>query len=308
MKQILLDCDPGHDDMAAIILACAAPEIELLGITTSAGNQTAEKTFSNARKVLALIGREDVRVYRGCLTPLVKPLTTAPQIHGKSGLDGAELPGPSVPEEKEHAVDFLYRTIAAHPGLAVVITGPMTNIAMLLKKEPEIAGKIGRFVVMGGTHAMSNITPAAEFNIYVDPEAAQIVFHSGVPVTLVTLDVSNRALFTEEDLDRLGTEGGRVSKTVAGLIRFFLQANNRRYQLGGAPLHDPMTIAWLLRPEVLTTKEVAVNVETKGEFTRGRTVFDFYGITGQKPNIEVSVDFDLSLFKKMIFDAVRYFD
>jgi len=308
MQQILLDCDPGHDDMAAIILACAAPEIELLGITTSAGNQTAEKTFSNARKVLALIGREDVPVYRGCRTPLVKPLTTAPQIHGKSGLDGAELPGPSVPEEKEHAVDFLYRAIDGHPGLTVVITGPMTNIAMLLKKEPEIAGKIGRFVVMGGTHAMSNITPAAEFNIYVDPEAAQIVFHSGVPVTLVTLDVTNRALFTEEDLDRLGTEGGRVSKTVADLIRFFLQANNRRYRLGGAPLHDPMTIAWLLRPEVLTTKEVAVNVETKGEFTRGRTVFDFYGITGEKPNVDVSVDFDLPLFKKMIFNAVRYFD
>jgi pyrimidine-specific ribonucleoside hydrolase len=308
MHKLILDCDPGHDDMAAIILACASPEIELFGITTSAGNQTAEKTFANARKVLALIGREDVSVYRGCATPLVKPLTTAPQIHGKSGLDGAELPEPSVPEEKEHAVDFLYRTIEAHPGLTVVITGPMTNIAMLLKKEPEVAGKVGRFVVMGGTHAMSNVTPAAEFNIYVDPEAARIVFHSGVPVTLVTLDVTNRALFTEEDLDRMGSEGGRVSKTVADLIRFFLQANNRRYRLGGAPLHDPMTIAWLLHPEVLETKRVAVNVETKGEYTRGRTVFDFYGITGEEPNVDVSVDFDLPLFKKMMFDAVRYFD
>ena len=308
MKQILLDCDPGHDDMAAILLACASPEIELLGITTSAGNQTVEKTFENARKVLALIGREDVPVYKGCSMPMVKPLTTAPQIHGKSGLDGAELPEARVPPEQEHALDYLFRTIDAFPGITLVVTGPMTNIAMMLKKAPEIAGRIGRFVVMGGTHAMSNVTPAAEFNMYVDPEAAQIVFHSGVPLTLVTLDVTNRALFTEEDLHRLESTGGKVAKKVAGLIRFFLQANNRRYQLGGAPLHDPMTIAWLLHPELLETKRVAVNVETRGEFTRGRTVFDFYGITGENPNADVSVDFDLPLFKKLIFDAVRSFD
>lgn len=290
-------------------MACAYKEIELLGITTVGGNQTADLTFENARKVLAMIGREDVPVYKGCVSPLVKPLTTAPAIHGKSGLDGAELPAPKVPAETEHAVDFLYRTLAdADKPLTVAATGPLTNIAMLLNKNPEISEKIERFVVMGGTHAMSNVTPAAEFNIYVDPEAAQLVFHAGVALTLVTLDVTNRALFTDDDLAELKSSGGEVSAVVADLIGFFKEANNRRFQLGGAPLHDPMTIAWLLHPEVLTTEPVAVNVETRGEFTRGRTVFDFYGITGETPNAEVSVDFDLPLFKKLVLDAIRSFD
>jgi len=240
---------------------------------------------------------------------LARPLVTAPKIHGKSGLDGAELPEPTVRKETEHAVDYLQRTLrASAEKLTLVVTGPMTNIAMLLKKDPGITGKIERFVIMGGTHAMSNVTPAAEFNIFVDPEAAQIVFHAGVPVTLVTLDVTNRALFTAEDLDRLKEDGGRVSRTVADLIRFFMQANNRRFRLGGAPLHDPMTVAWLINPGVLETKPVAVNVETRGEFTRGRTVFDFHGITGEEANVDLSVEFDLQLFKKMIFEAVRSFD
>lgn len=308
-RQILLDCDPGHDDMVAILLGCSSESLEIKGITTVAGNQTVDKTFDNARKVLALIEREDIPVYRGCETPLVKPLTVAPQIHGKSGLDGAELPEPKEAPEQMHAVDFLYSELYNSPDpITVAATGPLTNIAVLLKKAPDIGKKIEQFVVMGGTHAMSNVTPAAEFNMYVDPEAAQIVFHSGVPVTLVTLDVTNRALFTEADLSIMAETGGKVSKTVADLIRFFLEANNRRFQLGGAPLHDPMTIARLIRPEVIETKKVAVNVESRGKFTRGRTVFDFYGITGEEPNVDVSVDFDIEIYKRMIFESVRSFD
>lgn len=309
MTRILLDCDPGHDDMAAVLLAVGSREIDLQGITTVAGNQTAEKTFLNARKTLALLDREDVPVYPGAERPLVRPLVTAPGIHGKSGLDGAELPEPKGKPNSEHAVDFLERTLlAGDGGITLVATGPLTNVALLLLKAPHVRERIDRLVIMGGGSAASNVTPAAEFNIYVDPEAARTVFASGIPITLVTLDITNTALFTDADIRRLEESSGRVSPKVGGLLRFFYTMNKNRFGLAGAPLHDPLTIAYVIRPEVIETRPVFVDVETQGELTRGRTVIDFFGVTGTPANVEVSTALDLDLYKRLLFEAISRFD
>jgi inosine-uridine nucleoside N-ribohydrolase len=309
MKPILLDCDPGHDDMAAILLAAGSEEIDLLGITTVAGNQTADKTFLNARKTLALLGREDIPVYAGAERPLVRDLVTAPGIHGKSGLDGAELPPPREKPTTEHAVDFLERTLlAGDGGMTLVATGPLTNVALLLLKAPRVQEKIEGLVIMGGGSAASNVTPAAEFNIYVDPEAARTVFSSGLPITLVTVDITNTALFTDSDIRSLEESPGRVSPKVGGLLRFFYTMNNSRFGLEGAPLHDPLTVAHVIRPEVIVTRPVFVDVETQGELTRGRTVIDFFGVTGKPANARVSTGLDLDLYKHLLFEAIRRFD
>ena len=313
MRRILLDCDPGHDDMVAILLALGSPELDLLGITTVAGNQTADKTFLNARKTLALIGREDVPVYPGAGRPLVRPLVTAPGIHGKSGLDGAELPEPGKEPCSEHAVDFLERTLlgggdgGGKGGITLVATGPLTNVALLLLKAPGAAEKIERLVIMGGGSSASNVTPAAEFNIYVDPEAARTVFASGLSITLVTLDITNTALFTDPDIRKLEESPGTVSPKVGGLLRFFYTMNRNRFGLEGAPLHDPLTVAHVIRPGVIETRPVYIDVETQGELTRGRTVIDFHGVTGIPANAEVSVGLDLDLYKRLVFDAISRF-
>jgi inosine-uridine nucleoside N-ribohydrolase len=308
--KILIDCDPGHDDMMAIMLACAHPEeLELLGVTTVAGNQTGEKTWLNARKTLTLIGRTDVPAARGADRPLLRQPTVAPEIHGVSGLDGANLPEPATEGLPVHAVDFILDALHASPDpVTLVPTGPLTNIALALLKDPAVASDIERIVLMGGAVFDSNVTPAAEFNIYVDPEAAKIVFGCGRPITMVGLDVTNKALLTFDEIAEMGRWGGKVSGLVAPLLQFFAGANREFFGFDGAPLHDALAVAHLLRPGIIRTKFLNVEIETTGELTRGRTVADLYGVTGRRPNAEVALEVDREAFRELMFDAVRTLD
>jgi len=309
MKRILIDCDPGHDDMMAIMLASSSDDLELLGITTVAGNQTGEKTYQNALKTLTLIGRTDVPVARGADKPLFRDLTVAPEIHGVSGLDGADLPEPRVQGVEQHAVDFLVQTVMeSGTPLILVPTGPLTNVALAMLKDPRITTKLERIVLMGGAVFDSNITPAAEFNIYVDPEAAKVVFGSGVPITMVGLDVTNKALFGFDDIEELSRLNGKVSRVVAPLLKFFAQANKDIFGFDGAPLHDALAIAHLIKPEVIKTRNMNVEIETEGDLTRGRTVADVYGVTGRSANTAVAMEVDNSLFKEMLFQAIKVLD
>lgn len=309
MKRILIDCDPGHDDMMAIMLACASAELELAGVTTVAGNQTGEKTYRNALRTLTLIGRTDIPVARGADKPLLRAPIVAPEIHGVSGLDGADLPEPSFKGVAETAASFIVRTLMGSRDLLTLVpTGPLTNVALALLEEPKLAGKLERIVLMGGAVADSNISPAAEFNIYVDPEAAKIVFASGIPLVMVGLDVTNKALLSFDDIDEMASWKGRVSRVVAPLLRFFAQANRDIFGFAGAPLHDALAVAHVLRPEVIRTRRMNVEIETTGEHTRGRTVADVYGISGRAPNAEVALEVNLPLFKEMLFTAIRTLD
>ncbi len=309
MKKVLMDCDPGHDDMVAIMLAAASDEIDLLGITTVAGNQIGEKTFRNALRILTLINRKDISVARGFDGPLVRKLVVAPEIHGVSGLDGADLPEPAVKPLKVHAVDFIIETLRkSSGGIYLVPTGPLTNVAVALLKAPDIKEKIERIVLMGGAVFDSNTTPAAEFNIYVDPEAAKIVFESGVPITMVGLDVTDKAIFNFDDIEKLRRFNGKVSRVVAPLLKFFGNANKEIYGFNGAPLHDALAVSVLINPDVVKTRFLHVDVETKGEFTRGETVADVYGITGKAPNADVALELNLPLFKEIVFSHVKKLD
>ena len=308
MKKIILDCDPGHDDAIAIMLACASSELEVLGITTVAGNQTGEKTFINALKILTLIGK-NLPVARGFDKPLFQELVTAPEIHGETGLDGADLPAPSIKACDVHAVNFIIETLlSADEPVYLIPTGPLTNIAGALLLSPGIKEKIKKIVLMGGGALESNITPAAEFNIYVDPEAAKIVFESGVPITMVGLDATNKALFSLEDIEALSRMGGKVSTIAARLLTFYARQLEKFSGVRGAHLHDPLAVAAVIGPAVVDTKFLHVDIETRGEFTRGATVVDLYGVTGKKPNAEVALGLDLPKFKKLVFDAIKRLD
>ena len=310
MKKIILDCDPGHDDMLAMILALSRSEdLKVLGITTVAGNQTGEKTYTNALKVLNLIGRQDVPVSRGFDRPLVREQVIAPQIHGVSGLDGAQLPEPKGLETKKHAVDFIIDTILGeNEKIYLVPTGPLTNVAVALLKEPKIKEKLEKIVLMGGAARDSNFTPAAEFNIYADPEAARIVFESGVPIVMVGLDVTNRALISYEDIDALEKLNGKVSRVIAPLLRFFANTNKEWFGINGAPVHDALAVSYLIDPRILSLKDCHVDIETKGEFTYGQTVADLYDVTKKSKNAQVALDLNLEKFKKLVIDAIRSFD
>ena len=308
MKKVLLDCDPGHDDALAIGLACASEQVELLGITTVAGNQTGDKTLLNALKVLSLLGRK-VPVARGFDKPLLRELVTAPEIHGVSGLDGADLPPPRFDPLPVHAVEFLIHTLRSSPDkIYLVPTGPLTNVAVALVLAPDVRDKIERIVLMGGGIRDVNVTPAAEFNIYVDPEAARIVFRSGVPLTMVGLDATHKALWTCEDVAALERLGGRVSRTFAQLLRFFVRANEEAFGFPGAPLHDPLAVAAVVDPTLIRTTPVYVDVETQGDLTRGATVADVYRVTGKPPNAEVALDLDLPRFKELVIASFRALD
>jgi inosine-uridine nucleoside N-ribohydrolase len=309
MTKIILDCDPGHDDMMAIMLASASDELEILGITTVAGNQTGAKTFENARRILTLIDRKDIPLARGADKPIIRELTIAPQIHGTSGLDGAKLPEPEAPYLKCHAIDFIIDTLKASADkITLVPTGPLTNIGLALIKAPEIKDKIREIVLMGGAVYDSNMTPGSEFNIFVDPEAAREVFLSGLPVTMVGLDVTNKSLMSFEQADEMTSWGGRISSVVGPLMRFFAQANLDYFGIKGAPIHDALTVATLINPDVVEFENYFVDIETQGELTRGQTVADVYGVTGKKPNCRVAMKVNNDLFMSIMMNAVRVLD
>ena len=307
--KVLIDCDPGHDDMVAIMLALASPEIELLEVSTVAGNQTGDKTYSNALRTLTLLGRRDIPVTKGAQRPLLRELTIAPMIHGVSGLDGADLPEPGFEGDSRHSVDFIIQTImGSREPITLVATGPLTNLALALLKEPGLTRAVSRIVLMGGAVHDSNISPAAEFNIFVDPEAAKIVFGCGAPIVMVGLDVTNKSKLSFADIDEMESWKGRVSRVVAPLLRFFANTNKEVFGIDGAPVHDALAVAHLVRPEVITTRRMNVEIETVGELTRGRTVADVYGISGRKPNADVALEVNQPLFKEMIFTAIRKLD
>jgi len=290
---IVIDCDPGHDDAIAILLALASPEVELRGIVTVAGNQTVDKTTRNALKVLELAGRADIPVVRGADAPLKRPLRTAPHVHGESGLDGPDLPEPSAQASDADPAGWL------EPGVVLVPTGPLTNVARLVERGVAIE----RIVWMGGAIAEGNITPAAEFNAFVDPEAAAIVFGSGVPITMVGLDVTHKALFTRAHADRLrGT--GAAGRVVAELSDFFQVFHERRYGFDGSPIHDAMAVAHVIDPTLLTTVHCNVEIETSSRFCDGRTVVDRWQVSSATRNAHVGVDVDAPRFLDMLIDRI----
>lgn len=290
---IVIDCDPGHDDAIAILLALASPEVELRGIVTVAGNQTVDKTTRNALKVLELVGRSDIPVVRGADAPLRRPLRTAPHVHGESGLDGPDLPEPATPPSTEDPADWL------HPGVVLVATGPLTNVARLVERGVAI----DRIVWMGGSIAEGNITPAAEFNAFVDPEAAAIVFASGVPMTMVGLDVTHMALFTRAHADRL-RDTGRAGRVVAELSDFFQLFHEQRYGFDGSPIHDAMAVADVIDPTLVTKVRCNVEIETSSRFCDGRTVVDRWNVTTGPHNAHVGVDVDARRFLEVLIERI----
>jgi inosine-uridine nucleoside N-ribohydrolase len=294
---ILLDCDPGHDDAIALLLALGSPEVELRGVTTVAGNQTLEKTTANALRVLELAGRADVPVAAGSPGPLVRELRVAANVHGETGLDGPVLPQPRAEPSGRHAVDFLAERLE---GATLVATGPLTNVALLLERYPE--ARPDRIVLMGGAIAEGNTTPAAEFNIWCDPEAAARVFASGLDVTLVGLDVTHKALFTDAHVGRLT---GRVGDMVAQLLRFYGNFHQRVYGFDGSPIHDAVAVADVVDPGLVGTLERNVEIETESELCRGRTVVDLWRRTTREPNAHVGVDIDSDRFLELLIERLN---
>lgn len=287
-RKIIIDTDPGQDDAVAILLALASPdEIDLLGLTCVAGNVPLPLTARNARIVCELANRPDVPVFAGCDRPMGRALVTAEHVHGKSGLDGPALPEPTMPLQDAHAVDFLIDTLRREaPGTVTLVPiGPLTNIATAFTRAPDIVGRVHEIVLMGGAYfQVGNITPAAEFNIHVDPQAADIVFRAGAPITVMPLDVTHRALVTRPRNDAFRALGNAVGVAVAEMTDFFERFDREKYGSDGAPLHDPCTIAYLLEPALFTGRHVNVEIETASELTMGMTVADWWRVTGRAPN------------------------
>jgi inosine-uridine nucleoside N-ribohydrolase len=303
---VILDCDPGHDDMVAILLAAANPRVDLLAITTVAGNGTLERTTHNARAVCSMAGIRDVPIAAGAPGPLDGTLRTAPHVHGESGLEGAELPSPDVPLADEHAVELMARLLrdAAEP-VTLVPTGPLTNVALLLRGHPDLAERVREIVLMGGTTGAGNIEPLAEFNIHVDPEAAHEVFTSGLPVTMCGLDVTHQALATEEVLRRLSGLGTPLADTVVRLLGFFRDRYRDLWGLPAPPVHDPVAVARVIDPGLVRCEAAHVAVELHGTYTRGATVCDRAGVTGRTPNAQVAMELDAPGFWDLVVSAVE---
>jgi inosine-uridine nucleoside N-ribohydrolase len=289
--KILFDTDPGHDDAIALLLALASPELEVLGVTSVSGNQTLEKTTANALKILEFIDHTRVPVHVGAARPLVREQWAAAYVHGETGLDGPELPDPTTKAAEGHAVDFLAAQLEEHDDIVVVPVGPLTNIGLLLAKYPGIQERIGRIVLMGGAIAEGNVTPAAEFNIWADPEAAHRVFTSGVDVTMVGLDVTHKALLYPKKVDEL-RGAGSVGVLVSQLYDFYHGHHVRMYGWEGSPVHDALAVAHVIRDDFVTTADRHVQVDLGPEPSRGRTYVDLWQRTGKEPNAHVGVDVD----------------
>jgi inosine-uridine nucleoside N-ribohydrolase len=299
---VILDCDPGHDDAIALLLALASPEVELLGVTTVHGNQTLAKTTANALRVLDLAGRSDIAVAAGADRPLLRELTVASHVHGDSGLDGPALPAASRAPLDEGAVEFMVRTIAASPEpVTLVPTGPLTNIALLLERTG--GANVARIVLMGGSIAEGNMTPAAEFNVWADPEAAAAVFGAGIDTTMIGLDVTHRAVTTPALQERLRTTGATGS-FVADLVDFFAVFHRETYGWDGAPIHDAVAAAHVIRPGIVTTIPCNVEVELESDLCRGRTVVDRWRRTDREPNAQVGIDLDTGAFFELLIERI----
>jgi purine nucleosidase len=306
-RKIIIDTDPGQDDAVAILLALASPELEVVGITAVAGNVPLPLTQLNVRKVCELAGRDDIKVFAGATRPLIRKLFTAEYVHGKTGLDGPDLPEPTMPLQPQHAVDWIVETLMAHaPGeITLCPLGPLTNIAMALIREPLIATRIKQIVLMGGGFFEGgNTTPAAEFNIYVDPHAADIVFRSGVPIVMMPLDVTHKALTTRARVDKFRAMGTKVGNATVALLEFFERFDEHKYGTDGGPLHDPCVIAFLLKPELFSGRECNVVIETASELTIGMTVTDWWGVTDRPKNAHVMHGIDSNGFYQLLTERL----
>ncbi|WP_445810393.1 nucleoside hydrolase [Yoonia sp.] len=306
-RKIIIDTDPGQDDAVAILLALASPEIDVLGITAVAGNVPLPLTEKNARIVCELAGRPDVRVFAGCDAPLARPLVTAEHVHGKTGLDGPQMADPTMPLQDQHAVDFIIQTLREEPSgtVTLVPVGPLTNIATAFQRAPDIIARVREIVLMGGAYfAVGNITPAAEFNIYVDPEAAKIVFAAGVPLVVMPLDVTHKALTTRARIDAFRAMGTRVGDMVAAWTDFFERFDMAKYGSEGAPLHDPCTVAYLIDPSLFSGRLINVEIETGSELTLGMTVADWWGVTDRPKNALFIGDIDAEGFYALLAERL----
>lgn len=307
IRKIIIDTDPGQDDAIAILLALASPELEVVGITAVAGNVPLRLTEKNARKICELAGRPDVRVFAGAERPLLRRSVTAEHVHGKTGLDGPILPEPTMPLQEQHAVDFIIETLMKEESGTITLCplGPLTNIALALIREPRIAPRIKEIVLMGGGFFEGgNMTPAAEFNIYVDPHAADVVFRSGAPIVVMPLDVTHKALTTAARIEAFRSLGTRVGDAAAALLEFFERFDEEKYGTDGGPLHDPCVIAYLLRPELFTGRHCNVEVEISSELTMGMTVVDWWGVTDRPKNAMVMRDIDADGFFTLLTDRL----
>ena len=307
-QKIIIDTDPGQDDAVAILLALASPdEIEVLGITAVAGNVPLSLTERNARIVCELAGRPDIAVYAGCDRPLRRKLVTAEHVHGKTGLDGPELPEPKIKLQEKHGVDFIIDTILQEPENSVSLCplGPLTNIASAILKQPKIVSRIKQIVLMGGAYfEVGNITPTAEFNIFVDPDAAKIVFEAGIDMVVMPLDVTHKALVTGERNEAFRRLKSPVGIAVAEMTDFFERFDKEKYGSSGAPLHDPCVTAYLINPKIFSGKKINVEIETKSELTLGMTVADWWGVTDRKANAFFVGDLDSEIFFNLLTERL----
>lgn len=312
-SKIIIDCDPGQDDAVALLLAFASPdELDLLGVTTVCGNVPLELTQRNARMMCDLAGMQQVPVFAGCAEPLRRPLQTAEAIHGETGINGIDEFEPQTPLQEQHAVEFIVATLLAADteSITLVPTGPLTNVASAMQREPDVLSRIERIVLMGGAmREGGNRTPSAEFNILVDPQAADIVFRCGRPIIAMGLDVTHQVLSTRDRVDRIRALGNPVAAATADMLSFFDRYDTEKYASKGAPLHDPCTIAWLLKPELFEGKECNISIETESELTMGHTAVDFWKVTDKPVNATWIHTVDAPAFYDLLIERLdRYGD
>ena len=309
-RDIIIDTDPGQDDALAILLALASPELNVLGLTAVAGNVPLALTQTNIRKVCELAERQDVKVFAGCANPIERQLITAEYVHGETGLNGPELADPIMPLQQQHAVDFIIDVVLSQPSQSITLCtlGPLTNIATALSKQPKIASHIKELVMMGGGFFEGgNVTPAAEFNVYVDPDAARVVFDSGIPLVVMPLDVTHKALTTKYRIDAIRSLNTKVGNACAEWLDFFERFDEQKYGTDGGPLHDPNVIAYLLKPELYSGRHINVEVETKSELTLGMTVADYWHVTGRDRNAYWVTDVNSDGFFQLLLDRLSVF-
>jgi len=307
-RKIIIDTDPGQDDAVAMLLAFGSPaELEVLGVTTVAGNVPLRLTERNARIVCELAGKTDIPVFAGHDAPLARPLVTAEHVHGKTGLDGPEMILPTMPLQDKHAVDFIIETVAAEPADTVTICtlGPQTNLAAAFQRAPDVMARVQEIIMMGGAYfEQGNITPSAEFNIYVDPEAAAVVQGAGRPVTILPLDATHQALCTAQNMRNIRAIDSHISETVIAWLMFFERFDRQKYNSDGAPLHDPLVIGYLLAPELFKGRRINVEVETTADLTLGATVADWWGVTDRPKNATFIRDVDAAGFFELLAERL----
>jgi ribosylpyrimidine nucleosidase len=306
-RKIILDCDPGHDDAVAIMMAAKHPKIDLLGVSAVAGNQTLEKTTRNALNVCQHLGL-DVPVYAGMSLPMVRQQIIADDIHGETGLDGPEFEPLKKKNEEKHSVDFIIETVMqSNDDITIVLVGPLSNLAMAMRLEPKIVPKIQEIVIMGGGYQLGNVTPSAEFNILADAEAAYVVFTSGVPVVMMGLDITNQVQCVPKTVERMDKIGNKASKLFADMMGFVMKTQNQVFGLEGSPLHDPTCIAWLIDPSCIELMEMHTEIELRSEKCYGRTICDYFKVTGNKPNSKVAVAIDHDKFWNIVEECLKLY-